>query len=48
MILTDTDLPIVSAPMAFASAVDLASAVTAASAFGMIGAGRLVYRPIED
>ncbi|KAG6888112.1 hypothetical protein C0992_009607 [Termitomyces sp. T32_za158] len=37
--LLNTNLPIISAPMAFASAVDLASAVTAASAFGMIGAG---------
>ncbi|KAG6875443.1 hypothetical protein C0993_009241 [Termitomyces sp. T159_Od127] len=36
---TDIKVPIVSAPMAFASGADLASAVTAASAFGMIGAG---------
>ncbi|KAG6855887.1 hypothetical protein H0H87_009710, partial [Tephrocybe sp. NHM501043] len=33
------DLPIISAPMAFAAEADLASAVTAASAFGFMGAG---------
>ncbi|KAG6872179.1 hypothetical protein C0995_012244, partial [Termitomyces sp. Mi166 len=37
--LLNVDLPILSAPMAFASEADLASAVTAASAFGFMGAG---------
>ncbi|KAG6849924.1 hypothetical protein H0H93_003635 [Arthromyces matolae] len=37
--LLNVDLPILCAPMAFASEADLASAVTAASAFGFIGAG---------
>ncbi|KAF8073467.1 2-nitropropane dioxygenase [Lyophyllum atratum] len=38
---SDVKLPILSAPMAFASAADLASSVTAASAFGFMGAGFL-------
>lgn len=37
--LLNIDLPILSAPMAFASEADLASAVTGASAFGFMGAG---------
>jgi len=39
--LLNVSLPIVSAPMAFASTADLASAVTAASGFGFMGAGFL-------
>lgn len=37
----DVRTPLVSAPMAFASTPELASAVTAAGGFGFIGAGAL-------
>ncbi|GLB45519.1 putative nitronate monooxygenase [Lyophyllum shimeji] len=39
--LLNVSLPVISAPMAFAATADLASAVTAASAFGFMGAGFL-------
>ncbi|KAF9003875.1 hypothetical protein BDQ17DRAFT_1355065 [Cyathus striatus] len=46
--LLNVDVPIVSAPMAFAATGDLASAVTAAGAFGMMGAGFLSSQDLKE
>ncbi|KAF8982011.1 2-nitropropane dioxygenase [Cyathus striatus] len=46
--LLNVDVPIVSAPMAFAATGDLASAVTSGGAFGMMGMGFLSSQVLKD